>query len=234
MLRRKDKNGEETANKSRSGIPPLRFTLLRAVGGRRRGMAWEAPRVAPGDRTHERRVCFKLRLHAARPAAHARGAERAPRIFRKGHDSPLLWMKLPPMVGTRRRFYKSGKLRKRGERGGGKRQRRRSGITYLNYTWDSPPVAPRLTRGPASLDSHTSRNLTTLDSASERGMTINRRFVYIGSVFQCGLWRLGRRLQPENRRSDMVRSVSPRRRLRRSGRRPQTENFWGEELKKML
>ena len=34
MLRRKDKNGEETANKSRSGIPPLRFTLLRAVGGR--------------------------------------------------------------------------------------------------------------------------------------------------------------------------------------------------------
>ena len=138
--------------------PSSRFAVFAVEGA--------VPRVAPSDRTHERRVCFKLRLHAARPAAHARGAERAPRIFRKGHDCPLLWMKLPPMVGTRRRFYKSGKLRKRGERGGGKRQRRRSGITYLNYTWDSPPVAPRLTRGPAASDSDTLRNLTTLDSAS--------------------------------------------------------------------
>ena len=170
MLRRKDKTVEETENKSRSGTSPLRFMLLRAVGGRRRWMVWGAPRVAPGDRTHERRVSFELRLHAARPAAHARGAERAPWIFRKGHDSPLLWMKLPPMVGNRRRLYKSRKLRK-------------------------------------------------------RGMTINGRFVYLGSVFQCGLWRLGRRLRSKNRRSDIVWSVSPRRRLRRSGRRPKTENF---------
>ena len=136
---------------NRNGITPLRFMFLRAVGGRRRGMAWEAPRVAPGDRTHERRVCFKLRLHAARPAAHVHGAERAPRIFRKGHDCPLLWMKLPPMVGTRRRFYKNEKLRKRGEHGGGKRQRWRSCCTYSNlyvYTRDGPHVTPRLTRGP--------------------------------------------------------------------------------------
>lgn len=62
---RKDKNGEETENKSRSGTSPLRFMLLRAVGGRRWGMAWGAPRVAPSDRTHERRVGFKLRLHAS-------------------------------------------------------------------------------------------------------------------------------------------------------------------------
>ena len=169
MLRRKDKTVEETENKSRSGTSPLRFMLLRAVGGRRRGMVWEAPRVAPGDRTHEWRVCFKLRLHAARPAAHASGAERAPRIFRKGHDCPLLWMKLPPMVGKRRRLYKNENSRKRGERGVGKRQRWRSCCTYSNlyvYTRDGPHVTPRLTRGPASLDSHTSRNLTTLDSAS--------------------------------------------------------------------
>ena len=151
MLRRKDKNGEETENKSRSGTSPLRFMLLRAVGGRRWGMAWGAPRVAPSDRTHERRVCFKLRLNAARPAAHARGAERAPRIFRKGHDSPLIWMKLPPMVGKRRRFYKNENSRKRGERGVGKRQRWRSCCTYSHlyvYTRDGPHVTPRLTRGP--------------------------------------------------------------------------------------
>ena len=35
----------------------------------------------------------------------------------------------------------------------------------------------RWTRGPAASDSDTLRNLTTLDSASERGMTINRRFL---------------------------------------------------------
>ena len=198
-------------------------------------MAWEAPRLAPTR--PNARAARMLQAPPSTPHApqHTPAEQSAPpRIFRKGHDSPPPLDEIASNVGTRRRFYKSGKLRKRGERGGGKLQRRRSGITYLNYTWDSPPVAPRLTRGPASLDSHTSRNLTTLDSASERGMTINGRFVYIGSVFQCGLWRLGRRLQPENRRSDMVRSVSPRRRLRRSGRRPQTENFWGEELKKML
>ena len=31
---RKDKNGEETENKSRNGTPPLRLMFLRAVGGR--------------------------------------------------------------------------------------------------------------------------------------------------------------------------------------------------------
>ena len=141
--------------------PSSRFAVFAVEGA--------VTRVAPSDRTHERRVCFKLRLHAARPAAHARGAERAPRVFRKGHDCPLLWMKLPPMVGKRRRFYKNENSRKRGERGVGKRQRWRSCCTYSNlyvYTRDGPHVTPRLTRGPASLDSHTSRNLTTLDSAS--------------------------------------------------------------------
>ena len=48
------------------------------------------------------RAARRLQTPPPRLTAHARGAERAPRIFRKGHDCPLLWMKLPPMVGTRR------------------------------------------------------------------------------------------------------------------------------------
>ena len=97
------------------------------------------------------RAARRLQTPPPRLTAHARGAERAPRIFRKGHDCPLLWMKLPPMVGTRRRFYKNENSRKRGERGVGKRQRWRSCCTYSHlyvYTRDGPHVTPRLTRGP--------------------------------------------------------------------------------------